>query len=303
MQVSKLRSPKNTYGWVRAEVLGALVNSVFLLALCFAVVVEAMQRLTTGDSAVNDPDTLLYVGIVGLVFNLIALALFNNYGASDKKSRPSPPAANRSSRQRDTKSVDKGGEYCWMLKVRFIPIKTKCHQNNRNIRSVWTDVLVLMGFGLLGFRSSWPNKANLFQPNHTEFTAIWCFVVPWTVLIWSKSSPHPSDVKALGEFVLHLTWHLRLRLQAWTIDTVRRAAWIYANPDSRLHFTVNNFKYLFLLKMCIWVSISSMTIWLVSYTMSEVPVSSGEVLNSWFQEMVTETAVNIRSVKPPDLKF
>jgi len=76
-QISKSRSPKNTYGWVRAEVLGAMVNSVFLLALCFAIVVEAIQRLTTGDAIVNDPDTLLYVGIVGLVFNLVALALFH----------------------------------------------------------------------------------------------------------------------------------------------------------------------------------------------------------------------------------
>ena len=65
---------------MRAEVLGALVNSVFLLALCFAIVVEAIQRLTTGEMAVTDPDTLLYVGIVGLVFNLVALALFHRAG-------------------------------------------------------------------------------------------------------------------------------------------------------------------------------------------------------------------------------
>jgi len=88
-QISKIHSPKNTYGWVRAEVLGALVNSVFLLALCFAIVVEAIQRLTTGEAIVNDPDTLLYVGIVGLVFNLVALALLHRagYGHSHRHSR------------------------------------------------------------------------------------------------------------------------------------------------------------------------------------------------------------------------
>lgn len=31
---------KNTYGWARAEVLGALVNAVFLVALCFSITVR-----------------------------------------------------------------------------------------------------------------------------------------------------------------------------------------------------------------------------------------------------------------------
>ena len=35
---------KNTYGWARAEVVGALINSVFLFALCFSITVEAIQR-------------------------------------------------------------------------------------------------------------------------------------------------------------------------------------------------------------------------------------------------------------------
>jgi zinc transporter 1 len=34
-----------TYGWHRAEILAALVNGVFLLALCFSISIEAIQRL------------------------------------------------------------------------------------------------------------------------------------------------------------------------------------------------------------------------------------------------------------------
>jgi divalent metal cation (Fe/Co/Zn/Cd) transporter len=33
-----------TYGWHRAEILAALVNGVFLLALCFSVSLEALGR-------------------------------------------------------------------------------------------------------------------------------------------------------------------------------------------------------------------------------------------------------------------
>ncbi len=45
LQISRMKSKKNTFGWVRAEVLGALVNAVFLLALCFSIFIEAVKRL------------------------------------------------------------------------------------------------------------------------------------------------------------------------------------------------------------------------------------------------------------------
>jgi len=37
-------SPKYSYGWQRAEILGALINGVFLLALCLSIFLEAIQR-------------------------------------------------------------------------------------------------------------------------------------------------------------------------------------------------------------------------------------------------------------------
>jgi len=80
-QMSKLKSQKNTYGWARAEVLGALVNSVFLIALCFTIFVEAIQRLTHSDK-IEHVDSLLYVGIAGFAVNVIGLLLFHNHGHS-----------------------------------------------------------------------------------------------------------------------------------------------------------------------------------------------------------------------------
>jgi len=77
VRISKWSSDKNTYGWARAEVLGALVNAVFLMALCFTILIEAIQRLV-GESHIENPDWLLYVGIAGLVVNIIGLALFHN---------------------------------------------------------------------------------------------------------------------------------------------------------------------------------------------------------------------------------
>ena len=79
--MSKKHSRKNTYGWVRAEVLGALVNSVFLVALCFTIFVEAIQRLTHTNT-IEKVDSMIFVGVAGLVVNIIGLILFCGYGQS-----------------------------------------------------------------------------------------------------------------------------------------------------------------------------------------------------------------------------
>ena len=77
--MSKLKSEKNTFGWARTEVLGALVNSVFLVALCFTIFVEAIQRLTHSHH-IEHVDALLYVGIAGLIVNILGLFLFYEHG-------------------------------------------------------------------------------------------------------------------------------------------------------------------------------------------------------------------------------
>ncbi len=47
----KPSNSKNSYGWQRAEILGALVNGTFLLALCLSIFMEAIQRFFSIDGA------------------------------------------------------------------------------------------------------------------------------------------------------------------------------------------------------------------------------------------------------------
>ena len=70
-----------TFGWARAEVLGALVNAVFLVALCFSILVEAMKRMVIPEG-IEDPILVLVVGSVGLLVNVIGLFLFHQHGHS-----------------------------------------------------------------------------------------------------------------------------------------------------------------------------------------------------------------------------
>lgn len=72
---------KYTYGWQRAEILGALINGVFLVALCLSIFLEAVQRFVE-PQVISNPVLILCVGAAGLVSNLVGLVLFHEHGHS-----------------------------------------------------------------------------------------------------------------------------------------------------------------------------------------------------------------------------
>lgn len=78
VRVSKRRSDINTYGWVRAEVVGANINTVFLLALCLTIVFDAIKRFINPEP-IENVNLLLIVGSVGLGINIIGLFLFQGF--------------------------------------------------------------------------------------------------------------------------------------------------------------------------------------------------------------------------------
>ncbi|XP_004867451.1 zinc transporter 10 [Heterocephalus glaber] len=74
------RGLRATYGLVRAEVVGALCNAVFLTALCFTVFVEAVLRLARPER-IDDPGLVLVVGALGLAVNVLGLLIFQDCAA------------------------------------------------------------------------------------------------------------------------------------------------------------------------------------------------------------------------------
>lgn len=79
-----------TYGWVRAEIIGALVNGTFLISSCFFIIIEAIHRFREfrelADTLGEEVDLLLLVGGIGLLVNLIGVTIFltskNGHGHS-----------------------------------------------------------------------------------------------------------------------------------------------------------------------------------------------------------------------------
>ncbi|XP_012583911.1 PREDICTED: zinc transporter 1-like [Condylura cristata] len=69
---------KNTFGWIRAEVMGALVNAIFLTGLCFAILLEAIERFLEPHE-MQQPLVVLGVGLAGLLVNVLGLCLFHHH--------------------------------------------------------------------------------------------------------------------------------------------------------------------------------------------------------------------------------
>ncbi|XP_028614883.1 zinc transporter 1 [Grammomys surdaster] len=69
---------KNTFGWIRAEVMGALVNAIFLTGLCFAILLEAVERFIEPHE-MQQPLVVLSVGVAGLLVNVLGLCLFHHH--------------------------------------------------------------------------------------------------------------------------------------------------------------------------------------------------------------------------------
>lgn len=83
-----------SYGWHRAEILAALINGVFLLALCFSISLEALERFfstpgmlvsqhrhpghaLTDSAEISSPKLVVIVGSLGLASNIVGLFLFH----------------------------------------------------------------------------------------------------------------------------------------------------------------------------------------------------------------------------------
>ncbi|KAG2468974.1 ZNT1 protein, partial [Polypterus senegalus] len=99
MRHSSVRN-RNTFGWARAEVMGKLVNAVFITTLCFIITLEALNRFMK-PSPLGRPLALLLAGSMGLIMTLICLLMYWSDSQSSKIER-----SLRSAR-RDTATMDK----------------------------------------------------------------------------------------------------------------------------------------------------------------------------------------------------
>ncbi|CAI9179225.1 unnamed protein product [Rangifer tarandus platyrhynchus] len=66
---------KSTFGFLRADVVGAFGNSVFAVALMFSILVEAVKRYIDPQKT-ETPLLVLSAGVIGLLFNILNYIIF-----------------------------------------------------------------------------------------------------------------------------------------------------------------------------------------------------------------------------------
>ncbi|XP_031992989.1 calcium/manganese antiporter SLC30A10 isoform X1 [Hylobates moloch] len=66
---------KSTYGFLRADVVGAFGNTIFAVALMFSILVEAIKRYINPQKT-EEPILVLSAGIIGLFFNVLNYVIF-----------------------------------------------------------------------------------------------------------------------------------------------------------------------------------------------------------------------------------
>ena len=96
-----------TYGWQRAETLGALTNGVFLVALCLSIFLEAIKRFVEPEK-VSHPKLVLIVGFCGLVSNILGLFLFHEHSHGHGHDHGSEEHAHAFGEEGDLTSAEEG---------------------------------------------------------------------------------------------------------------------------------------------------------------------------------------------------
>lgn len=74
---SKPAGPSRTFGFHRTEILAALANSVLLVVISLAILVEAIQRFTQPPEVMSGP--MLIVAVLGLLVNLLSMKLLGGH--------------------------------------------------------------------------------------------------------------------------------------------------------------------------------------------------------------------------------
>ncbi len=76
-------SPQDlTFGWTRAQLLGAFFNGAFLLALGLSIALQSIERFISLQH-VENPKLVLIIGCVGLTLNLISAAFLHEHDHGD----------------------------------------------------------------------------------------------------------------------------------------------------------------------------------------------------------------------------
>lgn len=90
----RARVLRNTFGWMRIEILTMLISGIFLGAFCFSLIIEAMQTLIhiSHKDTMHYPVAIFTLAIGGLILNAFCYLLIGGYTHHQANFRRITPA-------------------------------------------------------------------------------------------------------------------------------------------------------------------------------------------------------------------
>lgn len=101
-----------TFGYGRAVIVGALINSVFLVACCLFILIEVADKLATYKQSTirEDFQYIIWVAVGGIVINIIGLFMFHDHGHGHKHGHEHKHSHDHSDHSHENKSKDLNDE-------------------------------------------------------------------------------------------------------------------------------------------------------------------------------------------------
>ncbi|RDL40715.1 putative cation diffusion facilitator family metal ion transporter [Venustampulla echinocandica] len=128
-----------SFGWQRAQLLGAFFNGVFLVALGLSIFLQAIERFVS-IQRVENPMLVLIIGCVGLGLNIVSATFLHEHDHGDH-SPHAIPASDDSDETTEQSQIDNLAHPHYNHRHNSNPSKVKGHGHDLGMLSVLTHVI------------------------------------------------------------------------------------------------------------------------------------------------------------------
>ncbi|XP_077615690.1 calcium/manganese antiporter SLC30A10 isoform X2 [Crocuta crocuta] len=113
------RHRKSTFGFLRADVVGAFGNSIFAVALMFSILVEAVKRYINPQKT-EEPLLVLSAGVIGLFFNVLNYVILDCCYCTARRPRGGTEAGDSLNTQNEPEETVKKEKKSEALNIRGV---------------------------------------------------------------------------------------------------------------------------------------------------------------------------------------
>jgi len=244
----RTHSSSKSYGWIRAEILGGLINGVFLVAVCFFIALEAIQRFIS-IPVIEDPLIIIIIGSAGLVMNIVGLVLFSAHRGMGGHGHSHGHSHGHG--HGHGKVVDDEVEKQFTTTEGKLPgqHKEKEKHSNANLHAIFLHVL---GDAVGSLGAIITGLIIMFVPSHYKYFADPCMSILLAVIILKssvplvrhctnilmQSVPEEMELEKITEEMLNLEGVVGIHdLHVWQLSDTKHVATVHITVYSDSDFS------------------------------------------------------------------